>query len=220
MRAIVSEGIGTGLLVAAVVGSGIMGERLSGGNMALALLANSIATGAVLVTLIFTFAPISGAHFNPAVSLASAFEGGFPWRRVPGYVAAQTIGAILGVMAAHFMFEHPLVVLSHHSRVGAAQLFSEFLATFGLLVVVHGTGKRAAVVPLTVAAYITAAYWFTSSTSFANPAVTIARGLTDTFSGIEPAGIPGFIVAQLLGALAATLLFRWIGNDSAATPKV
>jgi glycerol uptake facilitator-like aquaporin len=213
MRAIVSEGIGTGLLVAAVVGSGIMGERLSGGNMALALLANSIATGAVLVTLIFTFAPISGAHFNPAVTLAAAFEGGFAWRRVPGYVAAQIVGAIGGVMAAHLMFELPLVTLSRHSRVGAAQLFSELLATFGLLVVVHGTGKRAAVVPLTVAAYITAAYWFTSSTSFANPAVTIARGLTDTFSGIEPAGVPGFIVAQLLGALAATLLFRWIGRD-------
>ncbi len=216
MRAIVSEGIGTALLVAAVVGSGIMGERLSGGNMALALLANSIATGAVLVTLIFTFAPISGAHFNPAVSLAAAFEGAFPWRRVPGYVVAQTAGAIAGVMAAHVMFERPLLVLSHHSRVGFAQLFSEFLATFGLLVVIHGTGKRAAVVPLTVAAYIIAAYWFTSSTSFANPAVTVARGLTDTFTGIEPAGIPGFIAAQLLGAFAATLLFRWIGNGKKA----
>lgn len=213
MRAIVSEGIGTGLLVAAVVGSGIMGERLSGGNMALALLANSIATGAVLVTLIFTFGPVSGAHFNPAVSLAAAFEGSFPWRRVPGYVLAQTAGAILGVMTAHVMFELPLVTLSRHSRAGAAQLFSECVATFGLLVVVHGTGKRAAVVPLTVAAYITAAYWFTSSTSFANPAVTIARALTDTFSGIAPASVPGFIAAQLLGALAATLLFRWIGRE-------
>ena len=216
MRAIVSECIGTALLVAAVVGSGIMGERLSGGNMAIALLANSIATGAALLTLIFTFAPISGAHFNPAVSLASAFEGGFPWRRVPGYISAQIGGGIAGVMAAHAMFEHPLMTFSHHSRAGASQLFSEFVATFGLLVVVHGTGKRAAVVPLTVAAYITAAYWFTSSTSFANPAVTIARGLTDTFSGIESAGIPGFIAAQLLGALAATLLFRWIGNDKTA----
>lgn len=216
MRAIVSEGIGTGLLVAAVVGSGIMGERLSGGNMALALLANSLATGAVLVTLIFTFGPISGAHFNPAVSLAAAFEGGFPWRRVPAYVLAQTTGAVLGVMAAHVMFELPLMTLSRHSRVGPAQLFSELVATFGLLVVVHGAGKRAAVVPLTVAAYITAAYWFTSSTSFANPAVTIARGLTDTFSGIAPAGVPGFIAAQLLGALAATLLFRWIGKTADA----
>jgi glycerol uptake facilitator-like aquaporin len=215
MRAIVGEGIGTALLVAAVVGSGIMGERLSGGNMALALLANSVATGAVLVTLIFTFAPISGAHFNPAVSIAAAVEGGFAWRRVPGFIVAQIVGAIGGVMAAHVMFELPLVTLSKHSRAGFAQLFSELLATFGLLVVVHGTGKRATVVPLTVAAYITAAYWFTSSTSFANPAVTIARGLTDTFSGIAPAGIPGFIVAQLLGALAATLLFKWIGKESA-----
>ena len=213
MRAVIGEGIGTGLLVTAVVGSGIMGERLSGGNMALALLANSIATGAVLVTLIFTFGPVSGAHFNPAVSFAAAVEGSFPWRRLPGYVSAQTAGAIGGVLAAHLMFELPLVTLSRHSRAGAAQLFSEFLATFGLLVVVHGTGKRAAVVPLTVAAYITAAYWFTASTSFANPAVTIARGLTDTFAGIEPAGIPGFIIAQLLGALAATLLFRWIGRQ-------
>lgn len=212
MRAIASEGIGTGLLVAAVVGSGIMGERLAGGNAALALLANSIATGAVLVTLIFTFAPISGAHFNPAVTLAVAFEGGLAWRRVPGYLAAQFAGAIAGVVAAHAMFEHPLLELSRHARAGLAQGFSELLATFGLLVVIHGTGKRSAVVPLTVAAYITAAYWFTSSTSFANPAVTVARGLTDTFSGIAPSGIPAFILAQLLGALAATLLFRWIGH--------
>jgi len=216
MRAIVGEAIGSALLVAAVVGSGIMGERLAGGNAAIALLANSIATGAVLVTLIFTFGPVSGAHFNPAVSLAAALEGGFPWRRVPGYIAAQLAGAVAGVIAAHAMFEHPLLVLSHHARAGAAQLFSEFVATFGLLVVIHGAGKRAAVVPLTVAAYITAAYWFTSSTSFANPAVTIARGLTDTFSGIEPGGIPGFIAAQLAGALVATLLFRWIGSRIAA----
>ena len=215
MRAIVSEGIGTGLLVAAVVGSGIMGDRLSGGNMALALLANSLATGAVLLTLIFTFAPISGAHFNPAGSIAAAIEGGFAWRKVPSYVMAQIVGAIGGVLAAHIMFELPPIVLSRHSRSGVAQLFSEFVATFGLLVVVHGTGKRAAVVPLTVAAYITAAYWFTSSTSFANPAVTIARGMTDTFSGIAPSGIPGFIVAQLLGAFAATVLFRWMATGPA-----
>jgi glycerol uptake facilitator-like aquaporin len=216
MRAIVSEGIGTGLLVAAVVGSGIMGERLSGGNMALALLANSIATGAVLLTLIFTFAPISGAHFNPAVTLASAIEGGFPWRRVPAYVGAQLLGAMTGVMTAHAMFEHPLLVISQRARAGSGQLFSEFVATFGLLVVVHGAGKRAAVVPLTVAAYITAAYWFTASTSFANPAVTVARGFTDTFSGIAPAGVPGFIAAQLLGAVAATVLFKWIGTGQRA----
>jgi glycerol uptake facilitator-like aquaporin len=189
-----------------------MGERLAGGNLALALLANSIATGAVLVTLIFTFGPISGAHFNPAVSIAAAFEGGFAWRRVPAYIAAQITGAIAGVAAAHVMFALPLIQRSSHGRAGFAQLFSEFVATFGLLIVVHGTGRRAAVVPLTVAAYITAAYWFTSSTSFANPAVTIARGFTDTFSGIAPDGVPGFIVAQLLGALTATVLFRWMGK--------
>ncbi|HKO55625.1 MAG TPA: MIP/aquaporin family protein [Thermoanaerobaculia bacterium] len=212
MRSIVAECIGTALLVAAVVGSGIMGERLAGGNTALALLANSIATGAVLVTLIFTFAPISGAHFNPAVSLASAIEGALPWRLLPAYVAAQVGGAVADVLIAHVMFEHPLVTLSRHARSGGAQLFSELVATFGLLVVVHGTGKRAAVVPLTVAAYITAAYWFTSSTSFANPAVTIAQGLTDTFTGIDPAGIPGFIGAQLAGALLATFLCRWLAR--------
>lgn len=216
MRSILSEGIGTGLLVTAVVGSGIMGERLAGGNMGIALMANSIATGAVLVTLIFTFGPISGAHFNPAVSIAAAVEGRFAWRNVAGYVSVQVFGAIVGVAAAHVMFELPIINLSTHNRAGIAQLFSEFLATFGLVIVVHGAGKRAAVVPLTVAAYITAAYWFTSSTSFANPAVTIARGLTDTFSGIAPAGIPGFIVAQLLGALTATLVFRWMAKESTA----
>lgn len=220
LRAIAAEAIGTLLLVAAVVGSGIMGERLAGGNAAIALLANSIATGAVLVTLIFTFAPISGAHFNPAVTLASAIEGTFAWRRVAGYIAAQIGGAICGVFVAHAMFELPLVTISHHARAGAAQCFSEFVATFGLLIVVHGAGKRAAVVPLTVAAYITAAYWFTSSTSFANPAVTLARGLTDTFSGIAPANIAGFIASQLAGALAATLLFRWLGARTSSSGPV
>ena len=210
MKAVVAELIGTALLVAAVVGSGIMGEQLAGGNAAIALLANSIATGAVLVTLIFTFAPISGAHFNPAVTFAAAMEGAFAWRRLPGYVAAQVFGAIAGVVVAHVMFAHPLIVFSTHARHGGAQLFSEFVATFGLVIVIHGAGKRAAVVPLTVAAYITAAYWFTASTSFANPAVTIARGLTDTFSGIAPADVAGFIVAQLIGAIAATFLFRWL----------
>ena len=211
MRSIVSEGIGTGLLVAAVVGSGIMGERLSGGNMALALLANSIATGAVLVTLIFTFGPISGAHFNPAVSIAAAVEGGFAWRKVPGYIAAQIVGAILGAMAAHVMFELPLVTLSRHSRAGFAQLFSEFLATFGLMAVIWGCARlRSAAVPFAVAAYITAAYWFTASTSFANPAVTAARVLTDTFAGIHPAGVPAFIAAQVAGAIAAMTFFGWL----------
>jgi glycerol uptake facilitator-like aquaporin len=174
------------------------------------LLANRIATGAVLVTLIFTFAPISGAHFNPAVTLAAALEGAFAWRRVPAYVVAQVAGAIAGVVIAHVMFAHRLIVFSTHARHGGAQLFSEFVATFGLVIVIHGTGKRAAVVPLTVAAYITAAYWFTASTSFANPAVTIARGMTDTFSGIAMGDVPAFIAAQVAGAAVATFVFRWL----------
>lgn len=211
--ALVSEFIGTSLLLAAVVGSGIMGEQLAGGNLGIALLANSVATGSVLVTLIFTFAPLSGAHFNPAVTIAAAVEGGFPWRDVPSYVLAQFVGALTGVLIAHTMFAQPLLQFSTHARGGGAMLFSEFIATFGLLVVVHGTGKRAGVVPLTVAAYIIAAYWFTASTSFANPAVTLARAFTNTFSGIELANVAGFVVAQLLGALAATLLFRWFNGD-------
>ncbi len=214
-RAIVSEFIGTALLVAAVVGSGIMGERLAAGNAGIALLANSLATGAVLVTLIFTFAPLSGAHFNPAVTIAAAIEGGLSWRIVPTYIVAQILGALTGALIAHGMFGLALVQLSTHERGGLAQLFSEFIATFGLLVVVHGTGKRAAVVPLTVAAYIIAAYWFTASTSFANPAVTLARGFTNTFGGIAFRNVAGFIVAQILGAIAATLLFRWLNGDAA-----
>jgi glycerol uptake facilitator-like aquaporin len=214
-RAIVSEFIGSALLVAAVVGSGIMGEHLAGGNAGIALLANSVATGAVLVTLIFTFAPLSGAHFNPAVTIAAAIEGGFPWRNVPTYIVAQILGALSGVLIAHAMFGLALVQFSTHERGGLAQLFSEFVATFGLLVVVHGSGKRAAVVPLTVAAYIIAAYWFTASTSFANPAVTLARGFTNTFSGIEFRNVAGFIMAQILGAITATLLFRWLNGDVA-----
>lgn len=209
MRAFVAEAIGTLMLVTAVVGSGIMGDRLAGGNAAIALLANSLATGAVLVTLIFTFGSISGAHFNPAVSVALAVEGGFAWRAVPLYVLAQTAGALTGVVIAHAMFALPLLQLSTHSRAGGAQMFSEFVATFGLLVVVHGSAKRANVVPLTVAAYIIAAYWFTASTSFANPAVTLARAFTNTFSGIQPINVPGFIVVQFIGAIAATLLFRY-----------
>src|SRR4029077_13254497 len=204
------------MLVAAVVGSGIMGERLAGGNAAIALLANSLATGAVLVTLIFTFGSISGAHFNPAVSVALAIEGAFPWRKVPLYVLAQIAGALAGVLIAHGMFALPLLQLSTHSRAGGAQLFSEFVATFGLLVVVHGTGKRAGVVPLTVAAYIVAAYWFTASTSFANPAVTLARAFTDTFSGIQLTNVAGFVAAQFAGAIAATFLFRWFASASPA----
>ena len=210
MRAIAAEFVGSLMLVAAVVGSGVMGERLAAGNTAIALLANSFATGAVLVTLIFTFAPISGAHFNPVVSLAAAMERTLSWANVPSYVLAQFSGAAAGAVVAHAMFALPLVQLSTHGRNGFAQGFSEIVATFGLLVVVHGTGRRASVVPLTVGAYIAAAYWFTASTSFANPAVTLARGLTNTFSGIALRDVPMFVVAQCAGALMATLLFRWL----------
>jgi glycerol uptake facilitator-like aquaporin len=210
-RRLVSEAIGTALLLSAVVGSGIMGERLAGGNVAVALLANTLATGAALVALILTFGPISGAHFNPAVTLADAAQGGLAWSEVPPYVAAQVAGAFVGVAAAHLMFEVPLFFASQHARTGVAQAFSEFVATFGLLAVIWGCVRsRATAVPFAVAAYITAAYWFTASTSFANPAVTLARSATDTFAGIRPADAPAFIVAQLLGAAAATGLFRWL----------
>jgi glycerol uptake facilitator-like aquaporin len=199
------------MLLAAVVGSGIMGERLAGGNIAIALLANTIATAAALVALILTFGPISGAHFNPAVTLADATQGGIPWNAVPGYAAAQIAGAVVGVWTAHIMFGEWIMMLSTHVRSGGAQLVSEFVATFGLLVVIWGSSRRgSSTVPFAVAAYIAAAYWFTASTSFANPAVTLARALTDTFAGIRPADVPGFIVAQLLGAGAATALFRWL----------
>jgi glycerol uptake facilitator-like aquaporin len=199
------------MLLAAVVGSGIMGERLDGGNVAIALLANTVATGAALVALILTFGPISGAHFNPAVTLADASQGGLVWRDVPAYIAAQVVGAFAGVAAAHIMFGLPLFFASHHERSGGAQLFSEFVATFGLLSVIWGCARlRSSVIPFAVAAYITAAYWFTASTSFANPAVTLARSASDTFAGIRPADAPGFVAAQLLGAFAATYLFRWL----------
>jgi glycerol uptake facilitator-like aquaporin len=210
MRAVVAEAVGCLLLVAAVVGSGIMGDRLAGGNAAVALLANSLATGAMLVTLIFTFAPISGAHLNPVVTLAAAWEGNLPWDRVPGYVTGQTVGALAGVIVAHAMFALPLVQQGTHDRHGIAQWFSEIVATFGLLVVVRGTGRRPSVVPLAVGPYIASAYWFTASTSFANPAVTVARALTTTFTGIRLADVPAFVTAQCVGALIATLLFRWL----------
>jgi glycerol uptake facilitator-like aquaporin len=211
-RRATAEAVGTALLLAAVVGSGIMGERLSGGNVAIALLANTVATGAALVALILTFGPVSGAHFNPAVTLADASQGGLSWRDVPAYLGAQVAGAFAGVAAADVMFELPVFFASRKARHGGAQLFSEFVATFGLLAVIWGCVrlKQKAVVPFAVAAYITSAYWFTSSTSFANPAVTLARSASDTFAGIRPADVPGFIVAQLLGAAAATLLFRWL----------
>ena len=210
-KALVSEAAGTALLLAAVVGSGIMGDRLSSGNVAIALLANTVATGAALVALILTFGPISGAHFNPAVTLADASQGGLPWARVPGYVLVQIVGAFVGVASAHLMFGEPLFAASTHVRSGGAQVFSEFVATFGLLSVIWGVSRRrASIVPFAVAAYITAAYWFTASTSFANPAVTLARAATDTFAGIRPIDVPGFIAGQLVGAAAATALFRWL----------
>ena len=211
-RRLTAEAVGTSMLLATVVGSGIMGERLSGGNVAVTLLANTLATGAILVALILTFGPVSGAHFNPAVTLADASQGGLKWSEVPGYVLAQVGGAFAGVAAADVMFELPVFFASHKARAGGAQLFSEFVATFGLLSVVWGCVRlrQKTAVPFAVAAYITAAYWFTSSTSFANPAVTLARSASDTFAGIRPADVPGFVVAQLLGAAAATLLFRWL----------
>jgi glycerol uptake facilitator-like aquaporin len=188
-----------------------MGERLVAGNIAIALLANTIATGAALVALILTFGPISGAHFNPAVTLMDAIEHGLTRADAAWYIVAQCLGGIGGTIAAHMMFRLPLVSISRHVRTGAAQSFSEFVATFGLLAVIWGCSRRRSeMVPFAVGAYITAAYWFTASTSFANPAVTIARCLTDTFAGIRPGDVPGFIVAQVLGGISATILFRWL----------
>ena len=210
-RRAVAEALGTAFLLAAIIGSGIMGERLAGGNVAIALLANTVATGAALIALILTFGPISGAHFNPAVTLADASQGGLAWREAPVYVAAQIIGAFTGVAAAHLMFGEPIFFASRHVRAGGAQLFSEFVATFGLLSIIWGCARlRSSAVPFAVGAYITTAYWFTSSTSFANPAVTLARAASDTFAGIRPVDAPGFIAAQLAGAMGATLLFRWL----------
>jgi glycerol uptake facilitator-like aquaporin len=211
VRRLVAEAVGTALLLATVVGSGIMGERLARGNVAVALLANTLATGAGLVALILTFGPVSGAHFNPAVTIADASQGGLPWREVPGYIVAQILGAFAGVAAAHLMFGEPLFFASQHACTGAAQWWSEFMATFGLLSVIWGCARqRSSAVPFAVGAYITAAYWFTASTSFANPAVTLARAASDTFAGIRPVDALGFIVAQLFGGAAATFLFRWL----------
>jgi glycerol uptake facilitator-like aquaporin len=220
LRRAAAEVVGTAFLLAAVVGSGIMAERLSGGNIAIALLANSVATGGALVALILTFGPVSGAHFNPAVTLADASQGGLAWRETPWYIAAQVIGAVAGVAIAHLMFGLPPYSASRHVRAGAAQMFSEGVATFGLLVVIWGCSRsRAAVVPFAVAGYIVAAYWFTASTSFANPAVTIARAMTDTFAGIRPADVAGFVVAQLTGAALATIFFRWLVPTLPATAR-
>lgn len=210
-RKLVSEAVGTAFLLAAVVGSGIMAENLSAGNLSLALLENTLATGAALVALILAFGPVSGAHFNPAVTVADATQGGLPWRIVPAYIVAQCVGAILGVYSAHLMFGQNVMQVSAHVRSGGSQLFSEFVATFGLLAVIWGCSRaRPAAVPFAVGTYIASAYWFTASTSFANPAVTFARSFTNTFAGIRPGDAPGFIAMQFLGALAATFLFRWL----------
>src|SRR5437762_1460162 len=210
-RRVTAEAMGTAFLLAIVIGSGIMGERLANGNAAIALLGNTLATGAGLVALILTFGPISGAHFNPAVTLADAAQGDTPWKEVPAYIAAQIGGAISGTAMANVMFGLPVFFASRHARGGTAQLFSEFVATFGLLAVIWGCARqRTGMAAFAVGAYITAAYWFTASTSFANPAVTLARTASDTFAGIRPADAPGFIVAQLIGAAAATALFGWL----------
>jgi len=209
-RRVIAEFVGTLFLLAAVVGSGIMGERLAAGNVAIALLANTLATGAALIAIILALGPVSGAHLNPVVTLADAWMGGIAWRETPLYILAQLTGAVAGVVSAHLMFGLSLLSVSTHVRSGSAQFFSEFVATFGLLAVIWGCVRsRPATVPFAVGAYITAAYWFTASTSFANPAVTLARCLTNTFAGIRPQDVTPFIAAQLAGAFAATLLFKW-----------
>ena len=210
-RPLIAEALGTGFLLIGVVGSGIMGEALAGGNTAIALLANAIATGCILYVLIIILAPLSGAHFNPAVTLAFRLRGEITTPKAMGYVAAQIIGGIVGVWLAHAMFELPIWQLSTTPRAGVSQYISEGIATFGLLLMIFG-GLRARpdAVPMLVALYITGAYWFTSSTSFANPAVTIARALSDTFAGIDPAHAPAFIAVQLGAALLATPILGWL----------
>ena len=210
-RRVFSEALGTGFLLAAVVGSGIMAQRLAGGNVALALLCNTLATGAMLVVLILIFAPTSGAHFNPAVSLAFALRGEMTWTIAVVYAAAQVIGAIVGVWLAHLMFDLPVWQVATTVRTGPGQWLAEFIAAFGLLLTVLGcVGAAPGAVAYAIGLYITAAYWFTASTSFANPAVTIARSLSDTFAGIAPAGVLAFIAAQVLGSIAAVVLARWL----------
>ncbi len=216
-RRVMAEALGTALLVATVVGSGIMAETLTK-DVALALLGNTIPTGAMLVVLITILGPISGAHFNPAVSLVFAIKGDLRWGELGLYTAAQIIGGIAGTMAAHVMFAIPVLMLSEHVRTGGAQWFAEFVATFGLVVtILAGIRFAQAAVPWLVGLYITAAYWFTASTSFANPAVAIARAFTNTFSGIRPTDVPGFIVAQLVGAMCALVLVSWLLRPSAET---
>jgi glycerol uptake facilitator-like aquaporin len=216
LRALAAETVGSALLLATVVGSGIMAERLAGGNAGLALLGNTLATGAMLVVLIQVFGPVSGAHFNPAVSLVLAVRRELPQDRLAGYVGAQIAGALLGVATAHAMFDEPLLQISSTLRTGPSQWLSELVATFGLVVTILGTSSGGPqFVAVAVGLYITAAYWFTASTSFANPAVTLARSLSDTFSGIAPANAPAFIIAQLLGALGATFFSAWLFESRA-----
>lgn len=206
-RRLLAEALGSALLLATVVGSGVMGEKLAGGNVAIALLCNTIPTGAMLVVLILIFGPISGAHFNPAVTVSLALRREFGWPELLPYTAAQLTGSLIGVWAAHLMFNLPVFQLSQHVRSGTGQWFAEAVATFGLLLTIYGCVARTpAAVPYAVGLYITAAYWFTASTSFANPAVTIARSLSDTFAGIAPSCVPGFILAQLIGMAGATAL--------------
>jgi glycerol uptake facilitator-like aquaporin len=220
-RRLCAEALGTALLLAAVVGSGIMGEQLAGGNVAIALLANSIATGAALIALILTFGPISGAHFNPVVTIADVLNGRLRWNEATGYVIAQFAGALAGVALANLMFARPAFFASQHARSGSNLLLGEFTATFGLLAIILGCARlSAAAVPYAVGLYISAAYWFTSSTSFANPAVTLARSATDTFAGIRLADVPGFMVAQLVGGLAAVQLFRWLLTEQPHAPEL
>jgi glycerol uptake facilitator-like aquaporin len=213
-RRLVAEGLGTAFLLATVVGSGIMGERLSGGNVALALLANSLATGAVLSVLILSLAPISGAHFNPAVTLAFTIERKLSSSLAAAYVAAQVIGAFAGVLIAHGMFGLPIFLASRHTRNGASQLLSELVATFGLLLIIACCSRfRPSATAFAVGAYIAGAYWFTASTSFANPAVTMARAASDTFSGIRPVDAPAFVVVQFIAACAATIFCKWLNTE-------
>ena len=210
-RRLVAEGLGTALLLAIVIGSGIMGDRLAGGNVAVALLGNTLATGAGLVVLITLFGPLSGAHFNPAVTLVFALRRELAWPLAAAYVAVQIGGAVFGVWAAHAMFAEPILQVSTKLRAGPAQALSEFVATFGLIAAILGSVRfRPEATPAIVGLYITSAYWFTASTSFANPAVTLARSLSDTFAGIAPSSAPAFILAQLAGAIAASLLFAWL----------
>jgi glycerol uptake facilitator-like aquaporin len=219
-RKLVAEGLGTAFLLAAVVGSGIMAERLAGGNQAIALLCNTIPTGAILVVLILVFGPISGAHFNPAVTVALAVRRVFPWGKVPPYIVVQLIGGVAGALAAHLMFDLPLLQASTTVRTGASQWFSEAVATFGLVMTIVGcVAKVPSAVPYAVGLYITSAYWFTASTSFANPAVTVARALSDTFSGIAPADAPGFILAQFVGVAVCLVVLRLLYPPEAAVRR-